>query len=421
VAYIEGRRWVWLSLLGGWVVKRRGLTNMMKVLCAPMVGGRGIGPMTRCAAIAESALASGMKVAFCCQSTSVAMASAIVPNVFTITEPRRRNDVEMSDCITWSDVAVALGLMDASFLDASIDEYLRAIDVFDPDVMFTECTVSACVAASMAGIPLVTSVSWPDCAEFADSGLREMRFAQAERNAALNAYLARNGNAQVSDVSDLLCNRASLCLIPSIPELQPELVDASDKEFVGELLYQSLITGPLPDVLERETGRLIVYAYLSTSDDDLEMLTELLNAIAANDRFLVVCSVSNAFQGKLVGSIDARVVVGSRWPALSLLRKCCLAIYPGTANTMITALLAGVPSLLIPGNDTERKYNSRNLERLGAGLTCDIHAMEALGPLVAELVDNGQYRLRAAGLGMRVMEFGGPKTALRRMSDVVGV
>lgn len=143
----------------------------MRLLIIPLAGGVGLGPMTRCMAIANEAKCRGHDVLFLCRDSFRKIAkkfgyktcAAPIPPPYPGPKPPP---------FRLSDVAIALGWTEKSYVISAIETERKIIRSFKPDVIFTETQFSVPISASSENIPWVAATSWADHPDFKSPYIR---------------------------------------------------------------------------------------------------------------------------------------------------------------------------------------------------------------------------------------------------------
>lgn len=318
-----------------------------------------------------------------------------VPTCARTTQPIQN----IIDFIQWT------GLADADFVEQAVDAEIAAIRSFRPDVIFAEARPSAAIAAAATHVPLATIASWPMHPCFPEN-----QAVTEQPLAAFNRQLQRYKLPEVQHIAELLFLRSDLKISPSLPELEPELQTVPGIQFVGYMLDTSHAESQLPGWFRSWNTALLILVYLSVGAISPELYLRTLPNAFAGMPFQVLCACGFHFgleEGALLPH-QGNVRFVDYVPVETIIKDVQLVIFHGGQDTMLTTLLHGLPSITIPGQHFERKYNALQLERLGASRMLPVHAFRARRlRQVTEEVLQGNYANRSQALARRLESFGG--------------
>lgn len=294
------------------------------------------------------------------------------------------------DFITWT------GMAAESYVQHAVESDIAAVTSFKPDVVFAEARPSAPIAAEATGTPLVTVAGWPTHPEFPDN-----RAATDQPLDVFNDQLRRYGLREIRHVAELIFMRSDVKISPSLPDLEPELRDVQDVHFVGYMLDVTKKNEHMPAWFDDWYQTPFLLVYLSVSAISPQRYTATLTEAFRDSPYRVLCACGFHYEvdyGALRSHND-NVRFVEYVPIQNVINRAQLMIFHGGQDTMLMALLHGVPSITIPGQHSERRYNAAQLERLGASRTLPVHAFR-LGRLrrVVEEVLQGPYGARSQKL-----------------------
>ena len=300
---------------------------------------------------------------------------------------------------------------------ASLAEILLGYAYLDPDALeglvlgwrdlmratgaravVTDYAPTAIVAARMLDLPAVaigpgfwippSGQPLPGIRDWAT--LREGRLAESEAHVlrSVNAVLARHGAAPFARACDLfLGDRALLCAWPETDHYQRERLPAG-QEWYGPTFLPGGGTAPaFPEVAGPR-----VFAYVKSGfDEHAAVLRALVDAGCST-----LCYLPDVATGK-PPPVEHERLRYARGP-VDLARAyetAVLCVCHAGGATMVQALLAGVPCLLLP-MQTEQFLLARRIERTGACINAGARPRPVdFGSLVRELVADGPARAAA--------------------------
>jgi UDP:flavonoid glycosyltransferase YjiC (YdhE family) len=385
----------------------------MRVLFLPLItGGPAIGTITRCLAVAEYLRLLGHEASFLTNGEGkIYVEEAGFPYMEGPVPDRPGRLHPLYDL---SDVAVFLNLTTEAYLRISLEAELKAIDRFQPDVLFSEFQLTAPITAAATGLPLVSTACSPADPRFVSplfDGQRVMDHDTAIKG--FNRILDERGQAPVKDVADLFFMRSSLKIAPTVPEIEPLLADVPNLHYVGYLLYDRLELDPLPrHLLDEARGKNVVFVYFSSGEIGPRQYTRVIPGAFDNSEFYAVVAVGDHPELPVLPQSTSNTKWVRHVPGRSLLRESKALIFHGGQNTAMASLIHEVPSLTFPGEDFERDFNARGLARIGAGLHCKVEDFTPEKVLAATReVMSDSYRLAAETYSRKILHQGGPRFA----------
>ncbi len=339
-----------------------------------MVGGRGLGPMTRCMAVADEARRRGHSAHFLIREEFVSLAEQFGFSWTLAVKPQRKQaGPPIGD--TWTEIAAHLGITDEGYLEKTLRLETEIIRKFRPDYAFMESNVTLPLTCIQNSIPFGSTFTWADTADLR-LHTREMSVGSlADAILFHNRYLESYGVGAIADLSELVTKFATVITVPMIPSLEPEISTKEQFAFVGHLLFEPLEYQDMPLKVKRcGDESACLYVYLSTSDVSRAVWSSSLDALSKSGIGLIAAGTSGS---------------SSDWlPGGTAMSKADVVLHAGTANTMMLAIKHGVPQLLLPHNDSERLYHSEKL------------ALEGAGEIVEEEILGDEERFRSKVLSL---------------------
>jgi len=132
----------------------------------------------------------------------------------------------------------------------------------------------------------------------------------------------------------------------------------------------------------------------------------------------IVVGVEPAFTERLGALPDGVVAVG--WQPLSLVLPACdLIVHHGGSGSMMTALAFGVPQLALP-QSADQFVNAFTLAGVGVGrmLMPDKLGVEAVLAEARELLEDGGYAEKSAGLAAQIAEMPTPAQVAATLTEL---
>jgi hypothetical protein len=375
----------------------------MNVLLVPMLAlGQTDGPFSRVRALAKAFSARGCRVAVCIGDRD----SSSIPDVQSIplTMPV---PMGLPRCIglraypladklglmgkktvhSFEEVLHLTGALSYGYLKQSVWELRSVICRFKPDVVYAEFNLSAVIAATAEHVPIVGSYSLPVMPDFASSP----QFAGG-----CNRLLRELGQPPVRSPLELF-ERLEYRFVPSSFELEP--MEGNHARFVGPF------GRPNAQIPAEQSRRILVY--MGTGGVSTSRLRKtIIGALGGTPYEVYLAGVPEETD---VGNIH----MARRFPFSQLLPGAAVYIHHGGQNSVMDALLCGVPQLVNPGRIFERRFNATTVEKNGAGLVLgpeEFCASNVLGT-VQRLTAEESFRKNAAALGRTLQALGGASAA----------
>jgi hypothetical protein len=392
------------------------------------------GSLTRVLALGSAAKARGHQVAFCAAGGLADRLAEIGHELFRTPEttmlglPKFLSDAlsaRSQDAIPpvapgksfgsiWL-VLFATGLARYGFLRALVDAQLAAVDSFRPDILFTEVDPGAFLTARIRDLPIACTYAEVMKTGIGDFGWRALK-------GAAGRVLSDHGLAP-AEPQDLILDRRTLKIIPSIPELEKEIPAAPDYAFTGSL-FQSFRT-PSDQAFRPEPGMRYIFTYLGTGSVRISTMMKVLPRVWATGRSPIqnhpennvqICVGSQSVAGeKRIGNVVFRPF----WDAEGLLPHADWTICHGGHNTVIQSLANKVPLIVFPGPIFERRFNAERVQAAGAGRFGE--APDFNPEWLAQTIGSREaYAANAARLGEKIRSLGGAPRAVELLEAWTG-
>ncbi len=393
----------------------------MRFLFVPVSGALGLGPVSRCLALAKTAVMRGHQV-FVLAPSGYPMVSGATfcRHIVSEATPRRPEGLtpaEMAGEASCMSHALAIrGMAEPSYVRTAVAEEIRTIRTVEPDVVVTEFQATAAVAALATGVPHVAMAATPylNLYSHRDDVVRYMATVDS-------TYLAEAESVGVKadSIEDIVHRKCLLNVVPSIPELEPVIGGVLPQVgYFGPVLYDGLELDSDTTSQPNELRKILVY--LGTGEVRLESALPILAQAFGDQEFriLAVSRFENIL-GRRVPFDMGNIRVAGRVGVLKELRDTEIFVNRAGQNSVMAGLLAGVPSIAVPASSPEPVYNSSVLESHRA-------AVVIRQDLSVEAVVDAADRLksiRAARnsqvLGDMLRRYEGPVGAIRRIESEV--
>jgi hypothetical protein len=302
------------------------------------------------------------------------------------------------------DVIVWTGMADPQYVGAALQAESDAVKRFKPNVIFAETCPTAAITASASDIPSVMIGSWPGHPDFPSN-----QKSTGKNLGTFNYHLKRLGLPLINNIAELLYLRATVKVAPTIPELEPEMQAVPGVRFVGYSLDTEYEASRLTAECREWIKRPLLFIYLSVSALPPGLYFDIITDSFKNSPYQVLCACGFHYNIQELPAPSDQIRFEKYVPTQAIIKDTALVIFHGGQDTMLTALLHGLPSICIPGRHFERRYNAEQLERLGAAKILSLHAFrpKRLPAVVAEVL-NGSCRDISQRLAEKLrFEYGG--------------
>ena len=385
----------------------------MKVLIAPMAAvAETAGPFSRAAALCHALLASGHKVAFCAapdgnyhEINGVINYEAPVPSPLGLPAffgekmlkiAQRLNIQEKKEIHSFEQVLHFVGAIDKNFFTADVSCIRDAIRDFKPDVVYCEFRIAAIVAAKAENVRIAAGYSYPVQPAYAS----DPEFSKGIRD-----FLVSNHLPAVQSALDIF-QWADIKIVPSSHELEP--IEDKNAIFVGPFSMPQKV----PVSLER--NKIIAYMGVGSISPNT-MINELTKAFE-NTRYQVYIATKQVEPYQ-----KGNITVDRKFDFSSLMPQAAAYINHGGQNSIMTALMYGVPQIICAGGNFERKYNANSIVNLQAGIALSAREFTAEKILAAtrRFEEQNTYANNAEHAGDTLRKLGGTKTAVQALETLV--
>ena len=320
---------------------------------------------------------------------------------------------------------------DEEFVRANTALHLDLIREFKPDVVVDSFGVFACLAARIAGVPLVTVLQGNFHPQ--SDGFRwwaGRRPADLPSIAPLiNKVAEEYGLAPVRRSVDLLAG--DLSLIVGTPETDP-ISPAARVTHIGPIVWQRG-DAELPNEIASLDEPVVWvysgnprYAPVPTAIDSIVVMRAAIAALADSPVEVVLTTGYQEVPVE-IGPLPSNFHHAAYVPGRAMAERSQLMVHHGGHSSVMQTLAAGTPAVIIP-TISERESNARRLVALGAGemvLPIDgadgekqINVTDFAGK-VHRVLHEASYRDAARSVAERMRQFGGAQEAAKRIEGLV--
>jgi UDP:flavonoid glycosyltransferase YjiC (YdhE family) len=364
---------------------------MSKILFAWELGAN-LGHLTRDLPLARSCQADGHDVVWAVNDLSAAVNLLATESFRLIQAPLLKATTRLPLPINYAAMLLAEGYVDNGALKQGVQKWLSLFDSVKPDAIIYNHAPTALLAAHITGIPVLicgtgfeippASPALPSFRPWLNTSTAEHHHWEQQLLKQINTVLDSFSQARLPRLSTLFAQGKPL--LTTFAELDP-FGPRTGTDYVGPVYALP----QMPDALWSSTGAAHILAYLRSTIPGVEALLHALNATSAE----VICAVPGLPEA-WPASYPALRFYSHALTLEHLLPSADLMISYG-ATTLATALMAGVPVLLVP-QVIEQFLSGLPLERVGAGrMLRQQRTPQSCASLINDLLSNNQYRLQA--------------------------
>lgn len=296
---------------------------------------------------------------------------------------------------SFEEVLWLTGALDERYTRAAVDTLRAQMRAARPDVVYSEFSLAAVIAARAEAIPCVGSSSQPTTASYASN---------PRKSAGIRRLLREMGMpAPASSLTVLEGMRRRF--IPSCPTLEPRPGERA--------VYCGFLDEP-PALTAKNRDCALVYLGAGSVPAGVAVRAgrELAEALGCD---VYVAGVPEATQV----SGGYTVYCAPRFDFAELLPRACVFVHHGGQNSMMDALSCEVPQLIVPGRVFERQFNAEAVENARCGLTVRASQPALIARAARRLVDEPALASGIRGLREELSSLGGTKSIVCEVEKVI--
>ena len=295
---------------------------------------------------------------------------------------------------SFEEVLWLTGALDERYTRAAVEVLRAHMRAARPDVVYSEFSLAAVIAARAEGIPCVGSGSQPTTATYASN---------PRKSAGIRRLLRDMGMpAPASSLTVLEGMRRRF--IPSCPTLEPR---------VGErAVYCGFLDEP-PALTATPRDCALVYLGAGSVPAGVAVRAgrELARALGCD---VYVAGVPEAV--RISGGYT--VACAPRFDVAELLPRAQVFVHHGGQNSMMDALSYAVPQVIVPGRVFERQFNAEAVESARCGLTVRAPKPALIARAARRLVDEPALASGIRGLREELSSLGGAERIVREVEEL---
>ena len=296
---------------------------------------------------------------------------------------------------SFEEVLCLTGALDERYTRAAVDTLRAHMRAARPDVVYSEFSLAAVIAARAEGIPCVGSASQPTTAAYASN---------PRKSAGIRRLLREMGKpAPASSLTIFEGMRRRF--IPSCPTLEPRPGERA--------VYCGFLDEPPALTV---TPRDCALVYLGAGSVPVGVAVRAGRELAR----ALGCDVYVAGAPEAVHSSGGYAVAcAPRFNFSDLLPRARVFVHHGGQNSMMDALSYAVPQLIVPGRVFERQFNAEAVENARCGLTVHAPKPALIAHSARRLVDEPALASGIRGLRKELSSLGGTKRIVREVETLV--
>ena len=300
-----------------------------------------------------------------------------------------------------------------------VQEDLRVMTEWEPDLVIGDFRLSLSVSARLASVPYVTvtNAHWspyarphflvpelpiterfgPRLAQLMFNLIRPVVFAQHAY--ALNKVRRDYGLPAVRADLAHTFSEADYTLYADLPQVIPTVSLPSHHHYIGPVVWSFGKRPPWWSLL-RENAR-TVYVTMGTSGR-ADIAQMVARALACMGWQVLMATADD----RTIPGVKDGVYIANYLPGMSAARMADLVVCNGGSATVYQALAAGTPVLGIPMN-LDQYLMMDYIRRFGAGemIRAGVVTDELVTRTVRRMVESGQYNTRAAHLQNQIAQY----------------
>lgn len=340
---------------------------------------KGIGPLIRCIPIAEQLRTEGHEILYFGHKEAYKYMDNLKFNRINLeaketvyTSVERKNDWVNADEY-WG----GFGFSDESFIRSELENWICEICEFNPDVIISDLGVFSSLVSRIAKIPLVTITQscyhiraqnkpqryWKQCESICTSSID-----------AINSVLESYNVPRLKSFEDIFVG--DITLIPSFPEfdiLRKTDNDNDNTYYIGPILWEGVLDKSVKENVGYNADE-HVFCYIGQCLDEIsetsENILKSIHNIAYEFNIEFIISIENKHTAEHISSkyADENIHICNWLPIEQAYSNSKFIVCHGGHGSCMGLFQYKVPALIIPTH-TEREYNARLVEAVGAGIS----------------------------------------------------
>ena len=296
---------------------------------------------------------------------------------------------------SFEEVLWLTGALDERYTHAAVDTLRAHMCASRPDVVYSEFSLAAVIAARAEGIPCVGSASQPTTAAYASNPRKSSGIRRLLREMGMPAP------ASSLTIFEGMRRR----FIPSCPTLEPR---AGERAVYCGFLDEP----PAPTGKPRDCALVYLGAGSVPAGVAVRAGRELAEALG--------CDVYVAGAPEAAQVSDGHTVrCAPRFDFSELMPRARVFVHHGGQNSMMDALSYEVPQVIVPGRVFERQFNAEAVENARCGLTVREPKPVLIARAARRLLDEPALTSGIQGVRAELCSLGGAARIVREVEKLI--
>jgi UDP:flavonoid glycosyltransferase YjiC (YdhE family) len=403
-----------------------------------MFNSNDLGPISRLLPIAHELSKRGWEIAFCNRAktpTQVIQEAGFRNMPVTRSQkPTVRPAKQFTKVWNANHITADRGFMDIDFVRAIAQDYIKVIQVYDPDVIVDTWGFPSSLAAKILRKPLVSITQ----ADLHPEGRGFIWWRQPPPDLPnpvpiVNQVLKEHGLPLLErKMEELLMG--DLVLVVGTPDTDP-LPESSEVSYVGALQRITKASNLPQWIQELPTDCPLVWVYSGTprygdrpTKVDSIVVIKASLALFSNEAVTVILTTGHQPLPEEFSPLPANIHFAPYVPGFALAQRSDLLIHHGGHGSYLKGLSAGTPAVVIP-TYSERESNARRLAELGAGEYVlpqtdesgeKTISLDELREKVWRVLTKPNYKQNALRVARNFQEYGGASQAADLIDEFAG-
>lgn len=294
---------------------------------------------------------------------------------------------------SFEEVLWLTGALSHRYEAQSVELLRRHIRSERVDVVYSEFSLPAIIAAQAEGVPCVGTASYPTQAAYA---------CDPSKAKGVRRLLSELALPDVATSLDLF-GRMERRFVPSCAELEP--LESDNVVFCG-FLDGKAATREARSAASRDA----IVVYMGMGSVPRAAVMRVASALAeSTGRHVYVAG----FAGSPFD--EGGLHVAERFDFSELLPRACAFVNHGGQNSVMDALAYGVPQVICPGRVFERRFNAQSVELAGAGVCLGRFDEPTVLRTIERITREGSFEAKADELRDSLASLGGTATIVAKV------
>ena len=339
--------------------------------------GSGLGPMSRSLPIALELAKNGFEVRYLGYSSAKKYMEKAgikeIDSIFSISDITK--GVPNPHWNTADTFWTMIGYGNMPWLETKIEQLIKIVKDYNPDYIFSDLGILACLVARILNIPLIAmnqscyyptnKLKWWTNVEYDENELRDK----------LNDFLAKHNAKKLNTFTEIFTG--DLTVIPSFydfDKISEEGLNKYNGTYIGPILWFSdkHVDDNISNILSKNNNRKKIFCYTARFTDNVgksgEVIFDSVFSVAKDiDADFVISTGNKQDYDKAlskVNNIPSNVYITDYVPLEVAYENSDIVIHHGGHGSCLAQFYFNKPGLIIPTH-SEREHNARVCKKLG--------------------------------------------------------